>query len=261
MEWVIWIRHRCQTLNVTSKLTNPCSVQFLSSIWSQLKHFWWLLPFLLNGLLRIFFGWLVAKWKIEFILLLPFEYELSSLNYLSMLLSWHTMKSALILTFKTYKMAETGLQLPQTGTDPLTSIKSLQSFRQNAAGLTARVDLFHLWSASRLPYIQNQERSWTVAHSGNIKCVSERFLSSFDSEFLTNGLSLVLGHFTSLLLTPCYLAYSLPWSCFFCAAAAGLILLVSCHSLEDGIWQFTACYLIVPAILSSRGWPEYYQSV
>lgn len=36
------------------------------------------------------------------------------------------MKSGLILTFKMYKMAETGLQLLQAGTDPLISMKSLQ---------------------------------------------------------------------------------------------------------------------------------------
>jgi len=68
-------------------------------------------------------------------------------------------KSGLILLFTIHKMAETGLQLPKNGTDPLISMKTLQIFQQNAAGLIARVDLFHLWSASWLTSIQNQESS------------------------------------------------------------------------------------------------------
>lgn len=146
------------------------------------------------------------------------------------------MKSGLILIFKMYKMAETGLQLLQAGTDPLISMKSLQSFQQNTAGLITRVDLFHLWSASQLPYIQNQECSWRVAHSRSIKCLSERFLSCFEWEFLTNDFSLVLGH--------SFIASSLLFSIF-----SSIIVFLLCYcswSHSPGFLSFSwRWYLVV----------------
>lgn len=66
------------------------------------------------------------------------------------------MKTVLILIFKMYKMAEKCLQLLQTGTDPLISAEFVE-FSVECSSAT--VDLFHLWSASQLPYTQNEECS------------------------------------------------------------------------------------------------------
>lgn len=171
-----------------------------------------------------------------------------------MLLCWHLMKSDLILMFKMNKKTETGLQLLQTGIVPLISMKS-RIFSRTQLGLQ--------WSWS-IPYVfcslfalQLKSRGFLNISSfrKHWVCGWEVFLV-FWGEILSNGFIFALGYFMPLLLAPCYLAYSLPWQCFFCAAV-GFVLLSSCCSLEDDTWQFTAWCLIVSAILSSRWWLEH----